>query len=280
MKVVSEELGLHLQEELLSLAWCCVLTRRDGVRRAFTTHDRALEIEGQLFVPTSGFVPTDISSSNSLNVDNLDITAILSHASIAEKDILAGRYDHARVEIFQVNWQAPGTGRIDVRHGWLGDFSLDGPGFTVEIRGLMQKLQQTAGQQYSPECRAILGSDRCHVDLLKHSRISTVTEVTGSVTFQAQDIQEADGWFDYGLLWWISGANAGQKVEIRTWKAGEFVLGDVLPAAVTVGDRFKAQAGCDKRRATCLERFQNVLNFRGEPQVPGSDSLYDYPGLK
>jgi uncharacterized phage protein (TIGR02218 family) len=280
MKSVSPELAQHLKQEVLTLAWCCLLTRPDGVRRAFTTHDRPLALDGQAYVPTSGFLPTDITSSNALNVDHLDITSILSHSSIREEDILAGRYDHARVEIFMVNWQAPEQGRIDMRRGWLGEFSLAGPHFTVEIRGLMQRLQQTTGQLYSPECRAELGSDKCHVDLLRHTRTGSVSGVTGIASFLSQDVSEADGWFDYGLLWWITGGNAGRKTEVKTYQAGEFVLMDVMPAEIVAGDLFRVQAGCDKRNSTCRGKFANGLNFRGEPQVPGSDSLYYYPGLK
>lgn len=31
--------------------------------------------------------------------------------------------------------------------------------------------------------------------------------------------------------------------------------------------------GCDKRSSTCSDRFDNLLNFRGFPAVPGSDFL-------
>ena len=36
--------------------------------------------------------------------------------------------------------------------------------------------------------------------------------------------------------------------------------------------------GCDKRLATCSQRFDNAANFRGEPHLPGNDLLTRYPG--
>ena len=48
------------------------------------------------------------------------------------------------------------------------------------------------------------------------------------------------------------------------------------PAAV----RWWNAAGCDKRLATCIDRFANVLNFRGEPYVPGQDALTHYPDAR
>jgi hypothetical protein len=35
--------------------------------------------------------------------------------------------------------------------------------------------------------------------------------------------------------------------------------------------------GCDKRLATCRDRFANTLNFRGFPTIPGDDFLTVYP---
>lgn len=35
--------------------------------------------------------------------------------------------------------------------------------------------------------------------------------------------------------------------------------------------------GCDKRSSTCSSRFDNLLNFRGFPTIPGEDFLTVYP---
>ena len=34
---------------------------------------------------------------------------------------------------------------------------------------------------------------------------------------------------------------------------------------------------CDKRAATCQAKFDNFLNFRGFPHMPGEDWLTAYP---
>jgi uncharacterized protein (TIGR02217 family) len=50
-----------------------------------------------------------------------------------------------------------------------------------------------------------------------------------------------------------------------------------MPYAIAPGDAFTVHPGCDKRLATCRDIFANVLNFRGEPFVPGLDALGRYP---
>ena len=46
---------------------------------------------------------------------------------------------------------------------------------------------------------------------------------------------------------------------------------------IQVGDTFTVTTGCDKRFATCLNRFNNAVNFRGFPQIPGNDFVISYP---
>ena len=46
---------------------------------------------------------------------------------------------------------------------------------------------------------------------------------------------------------------------------------------VQVGDIVSLLAGCDGNLDTCIQKFNNVANFRGEPYIPGSDYLMTYP---
>jgi uncharacterized phage protein (TIGR02218 family) len=48
-----------------------------------------------------------------------------------------------------------------------------------------------------------------------------------------------------------------------------------MPFAVEEGDSYSLQAGCDKTLPTCITRFNNALNFRGEPFVPGTDKMLE-----
>ena len=50
-----------------------------------------------------------------------------------------------------------------------------------------------------------------------------------------------------------------------------------MPQPLAPGDTFTVTAGCDKRFATCRDRFANGINFRGFPQIPGNDFLVAYP---
>ena len=50
-------------------------------------------------------------------------------------------------------------------------------------------------------------------------------------------------------------------------------LQEALPFGVAVGDTAVLEAGCDRRLETCRDKFGNAVNFRGEPRVPGTETL-------
>jgi uncharacterized phage protein (TIGR02218 family) len=279
MKAISSELAAHIGGEVTTLATCWRVARRDGVVLGFATHDRALVIDDVTYRGSSGFSPSAVASSNDLSVDNLDVAGALSSSAISEADLRDGRYDFAAIEIFQVNWADLSQGRLVLATGSLGEVSIDDNRFSAEIRGLAQGLQQPAGEAYSPDCRADLGDARCKVNLAGFTVAGAATAATSPRAFTDTARGESDGWFDYGLLTWVTGANAGLSVEVKSFAGGAFTLFDAMPAAIQAGDLYCVRAGCDKRFATCKVKFANVVNFRGEPFVPGPDSMLDYPGL-
>ena len=116
------------------------------------------------------------------------------------------------------------------------------------------------------------------------SRSGLVTEVTDRASFTASidEPRAIDGWFAGGVLTWETGANAGRSIEVKSWTQATGQLELFLPMgyAIEQGDAFRIHPGCDKRLDTCIDRFANVLNFRGEPYVPGQDLLMSIPDAR
>lgn len=121
------------------------------------------------------------------------------------------------------------------------------------------------------------------------SRAGSVAEVLDRALFtaaidepRAAPVESMGGWFDGGVLTWETGDNAGRAIEVKSWVQATGQIALFLPPgyAVQVGDAFRVHPGCDKRLNTCAGRFANVLNFRGEPYVPGQDEIMKYPDAK
>ena len=104
MKNISPALQAYLDEGTTTLSWCWRITRVDGVTLGFTDHDAVLTFDGTDFEPESGFAASEIRSGSDLSVDAQDAEGVLTSDRITETDIIDGRWDAARVELWRVNW--------------------------------------------------------------------------------------------------------------------------------------------------------------------------------
>lgn len=268
-------------------ALCVRIKRRDGKILRTTSHDVDIVVTDPDVAGTyrtaAALAPSEMQFRASLAVDGLDITGILDESTgIPERDVAAGIYDMARVTIFEVDWSDPSVadGKL---YGVLGNKRRAEEGrLQMEIRTLAQLLNQNQGDVYSLRCRAELGSGeevpilrRCHVDMTAFTFAETVTGVLSARhIFTAAGLTQEASYFSKGLVEFTAGANAGAVREIRLHEAGGILfLYDPLPFDIEVGDGISVQAGCDKRAATCHEKFDNLVNFRGEPHIPGPNYL-------
>ena len=275
MQTITPALSNHLAEEVTTLATCWSVKRNDGVTLYFTDHDMDVVVEGNRYVAASGMTPSAVSSQAGLAVDNLEFEGMLNSNAMAEADILSGRYDHAEITVFIVNYAAPDDGKLVLKTGWLGEVTLRGGQFVAEVRGLSSQLQQTIGQVYTPTCRAKLGDSQCAVNLASYSASGSVTSVEAAYAFKDSSRTQPNNYFAYGMITFTSGANQGLSMEVRDFSNGRFGLFLPMPNTIAVGDTYTAIAGCDKLFDTCISRFNNAINFRGEPHVPGTDKLME-----
>ncbi|RJF90791.1 DUF2163 domain-containing protein [Sphingomonas cavernae] len=267
---------MWLDGALTTLAFCWRLERRDGITLGFISHDRDLVIDGLTYRAAPGMLPSAIARSDGFEVDSMDMTGALSDAAISAQDLAAGRWDGARVALFAVDWEAPDN-RLPLARGELGSVELVDERFTAELRGPTAVLERPVVEQTSPECRAELGDRRCRVDLAARRDVAVVVSADDAelVFDRIEPVANAYG---YGVLRWISGANSGLSAAILASSGAGVTLREDPAFAVAAGDRAELIQGCDKRFATCGERFANRLNFRGEPHLPGNDLLTRYPG--
>jgi uncharacterized phage protein (TIGR02218 family) len=284
MKTVSVALKTHLAGEVTTICTCWKITRRDGTEFFFTDHDVDLLVDGNTYVAAVGYTRTAIAANADMSVDNMDVNGIFDDASITETDLRSGLFDGAEVRVFLVNWANPAQGTMALRRGRLGDVLVTPSGvFQSQLMGFGQVLQQTVGDLFTPSCRADLGDAKCGIDLDVGGwrKAATVESVTDARTFSiaVTEPRAVDGWFVDGVVSFTSGANAGRSMEVKAWiqATATVTLFLPLPAPIQVGDTLTLYPGCRKTTADCRNKFSNIVNFRGEPFVPGLDGLLQSP---
>ncbi|MCU0910032.1 MAG: DUF2163 domain-containing protein [Rhodobacteraceae bacterium] len=280
---LSESFAAHLASGATTVCRCWALVRTDGQVFGFTDHDRTLSFEGIEFRADTGLTARALQQTTGLSVDNSEALGALSDASLTEEDILAGRYDNAEVRAWLVNWAEVGDRVLQFR-GTVGEVARAGGAFEAELRGLTEALNQPQGRVYQKQCAAILGDAGCRFDLTTpgYATERSVEVVEDRRIFRFASVAGFDDrWFERGRFRVLSGRAEGLvgvvKNDRATGGGRQIELWEAIALPIAPGDMVRIEAGCDKRADTCRLKFQNFLNFRGFPDIPGEDWLMSYP---
>lgn len=267
------------------------ITRDDGMVYGFTSARGGATIDGVRYDPTHGLDASAITSSAGFAVDNLEMTVADGGTVFRSQDVEAGLWLSATFLFFRYRWDSAASGIQPLVAGIFGNVSRRRGQTVIELRGLQQYLQQSIGSVTSRTCRARFadfpapnGTNRCRLVAASFTRTGTISAVASNQTFTSSGLWTAQPTEDYygeGLLTWTGGANTGARQKVRSYATGG-VITLMLPMAATVevGDTFAIIAGCRKRlEEDCKLKFSNVLNFAGEPHLPGGDKLLNVPEI-
>jgi hypothetical protein len=111
-----------------------------------------------------------------------------------------------------------------------------------------------------------------------------VTGVVDLRSFSDSSLVEADGYWDGGLVTWLTGDNAGVAMEIESFAAvgspalRQVVLRLDLPNPIQAGDTYRVTKGCNKS-TDCAAVFDNIHNQRAWGKLmPGTRTMLETPG--
>lgn len=279
-ELVSIEMQDHLEEEVTTLCTCWKVVRTDGVVLGFTDHDQDLTIDSVTYDAQTGYNRTAIANGSDFSVDNMDIDGFLESDLITENDLRNGLFNYAKVYVSLVNWMDPEAGGfVPLRVGWFGEVTISQNGmFNVELRGLQQALSYNFMENFSPECRANFCDARCKLNIADFTQSVVVDAVYARDFFSINTTGMSPPviTFSGGKVVFTSGQNAGKAMEIVGYDTGDVTMFSGLPYPIEIGDELDIIEACDKRQPTCSQ-YNNIKNFRGEPHVPGTDTLVRYP---
>lgn len=254
--------------------------------KGFTDHDQSIVFDKVTFLGATGYTPTATTNSGDLSVDNLDMYGLIDSETVTNEDILAGRYDYARLWFFLLDYTNLAALEGTIKYGRIGEVSLQRDLFSAEFRGLAQALDQDTVRHYVPSCFATLGDTQCKVDLTDptFNHTGSVTAVVSQRLIEDTTITEADDFWQGGILRWTSGLNAGREIEIKAYILSDPASGNnptvqLLESEygiIQVADTYTMTRGCDKSLTTCRDTFANVINYRGFPHLPGLGEMLNY----
>lgn len=258
MKIFNSAFNNAITAESQTLAWCWYIKFPNGNYLRYTSLDHDLEVAGEVYHSERGLTPSASQGAAQ------EISGVGSVPPL----------DYARVVVFVVDYLNPPTTLHHTRLFYvsssvISDVTVTDKQFKANLSGLDRLLEKNVNEATSKTCRVKFGSPRCGVNRALYRRTSEILEVKKPRRVLLLDSVTTD--YIYGTL-----SFAGVEREIASVVGNVVTLYEVFPLVLEVEDVVTLTEGCKKTLRNCL-RFNNTLNFQGEPFVPTRDEQFE-PG--
>ena len=164
MRLIDSEFADRLAGGLTTTCLCWRLTRADGLVLAATEHACALVVDGVAYAPGGALNAGAFTQSAGLKPGQASAGGALADEAITEEDLAAGLWDGAKADVLRVDWQRPDL-FVQVWSGRLSEVRRSRNGFEAELVSLKADLERPVGRVYARACDAVLGDERCGVDV-------------------------------------------------------------------------------------------------------------------
>lgn len=248
----------------------CVITRTDGTVFRFAESDEAIVQGGDTYSVVPGLEISAVKHTSNGETPSCEITAVHDVGGVFDTvDLEAGLFDGAAVQIYIVD-------RLDLSaKGLLFTGSVGDTAYNVEnqvvfdVKGPSVSAKILMTQKRSPMCRTDLYSTLCGVDKTAYDVATTVNTVSDGFTFTVTgSLANPDGDFNEGVLVKADGT----ALVISNWVQSTQTITCYRPVSklLEAGDSLTLYPGCDKTLTGGCAKFNNQINFVGEPHFKGT----------
>jgi uncharacterized phage protein (TIGR02218 family) len=198
--------------------------------------------------------------------------------------IRLGKLDGCTVDVDVAVAQTPTSGWAGTFNWFSGSVStiqtVSRTGCTLEVTTDAERMAIMMPRRvYQPSCSNTLFDAACGLNRLSYvygSQFSGPADGTGSVYISAITNAALVGYFDQGYVMLTAGPYAGFR---KTIKYTDFYAGylrfwffEPWPATLSATS-FNAYPGCDRQKATCSAKFNNLIHFTGYPYIPVPETV-------
>jgi uncharacterized phage protein (TIGR02218 family) len=131
------------------------------------------------------------------------------------------------------------------------------------------KYNQTIINRFSKTCRTNFGDSKCTVDKNLYSGLYRIKEIFKE-SFSILNMDRENGYYKGGIVV-FEGTKFSSKI-VNNFD-NLITLENIIPTYAEHVETVRLISGCDKNFITCCNKFNNALNFRGEPLIPESNFI-------
>lgn len=279
MKNISENLKRALEDDTINIVKCFKFTLLNGTLLGLTEYSKDIKIDGLKYASCCGLNNLNSSSFSDITCSNSKIVASLDNIDLEDNFLSTYDFSDASIEIFIVDHNHLEYGKLNITSGFIDSMEIVDDRVFFSIKGVLSLLEKSIGETYSPLCRANFCDRKCSLNLSNYTFNGSITTVISYDIFytNSSEIKKKEkNYFKYGYLTFNNGKNSGKSIEIKQSDNGNITLNSSLRELITVGDNFTIICGCDRKFETCCSKFNNALNFRGEPDLPRTRKVYKF----
>ena len=271
-----------------------------GLVLRWTGGDQPITINGTTWSLGPGLRRTRTRQSVGIEVDSLEVTIYELPADLDGEEramqlngtpllayIARGGFEHARLELQRAFLPAadmaslnpPIAGTLVSFTGRVATTKGDRTQQLLTVKSDTEQLDvMVPAEVYQPGCPNTLYDAACGVSR-DAKTVQGIANTAGDATRTrfGHGLMQAAGYFDLGVVKFLTGSNAGIGRTVKRHTAGaggsEITVLQPFPFTVAAGDTFAIYPGCDKTQATCKAKFNNVIRFRGKPYVPAAETV-------
>lgn len=270
--------------------WRISLTKVANRVYRFTDHPEDIFLtNGEKFQAMDGMDGSAEQRRDRFQGANRDIRGLISDSQITDTDLRDGIFADSIIDEYLVDTRLAGVSPISVTRYFVKGVSFDGSIWNADIDGIDSQYRQPVGENWGPMCRVEVfstGPGKCNVStdgFFETSQIDLVLEARSQFIFTVSNsLWEENGFGNDGFCTFGSGGNTGWKSRIKfhvsDTSLGTITVHERTPYDLAVGDVIIMLPGCNKQAqgtasdvAHCRNRYDNILNFQGEPLIPGGD---------
>lgn len=243
----------------------CYIWRQNGLGSYWQTSSSAefTDINGRVYTPYP-IQRSNIIVSSDLSKGELTIATTRDNP-VAKLFIGAPPDFTVSVNIYRVQRQEGSDGGQLIWKGRVASCEVADNEATLTCQDYLGSLDRKANRIVSSQlCRHVQYSDNCGVNKSSYAVLAIATESGASLvsgTFSNYD----DSYFTNGYVVRSDGtqrfiiAHSGNTISLQ-YKFLDFGSSEIVTA----------YPGCDMRITTCIEKFNNIENHGGYPNIPGT----------
>lgn len=250
--------------ELQGFTYCFHIKLQDNLDLYLTESDRFLSIDNIIFVPNSGVTLKEGGFNDSAQ-NYIILEGVFENEGVKQHYDLA----QAMVKIY-VCFANSCRHFVTYRCITYTKRDLD---FTLRLEPNIDVYNQSLLQSFSKNCRANFGDLKCKIDKTVYSQIYNIKEMFGR-TMVISNLDKENGYFNYGdAILANSQADVQFYSKILSHSENLITLDKTIPDSMKHNKTVLLTVGCDKKFTTCCNKFNNAVNFRGEPLIPDDNFI-------